>query len=319
MVDAFRRFGVFRAICQRIFLGAVSFFPALAFAVENSDGGPAVRGLNFQPPASELAKAVFDLNTFMFAICTFIFVAVFGVMFYSIWKHRRSKGAKSADFHDSIVVEIAWTVVPFIIVILMAIPAAKTVIAMKDVSNSDITIKVTGYQWKWGYDYMAGEGEGISFISTLTTPRVQIEGNNAKAEREGNRNYLLEVDNPLVVPVGKKIRIVTTANDVIHSWTVPSFAVKQDAIPGFIRSTWFKSEKVGTFRGQCVELCGKDHAFMPIVVEVKSQDDYTKWVESKKAEILVSQAHLVEISSSQMVVSSNPASSAKTAAVQAQP
>jgi cytochrome c oxidase subunit 2 len=298
---------VCRVTCQKVFFGAVSMFPALAFAVENSDGGPAVRQLNFQPPASELAKTVFDLNTFMFAICTFIFVAVFGVMFYSIWKHRRSKGAKSADFHDSIVVEIAWTVVPFIIVILMAIPAAKAVIAMKDVSNSDLTIKVTGYQWKWGYDYMSGEGEGIGFISTLTTPRVQIEGNAAKAEREGNRNYLLEVDNPLVVPVDKKIRIVTTANDVIHSWTVPSFAVKQDAIPGFIRSTWFKSEKVGKFRGQCVELCGKDHAFMPIVVEVKSQEDYTKWVESKKAEMVANRTPPVGINSSQAVVMSGKA------------
>jgi cytochrome c oxidase subunit 2 len=217
----------------------------------------------------------------MLIICLVIFLAVFGVMFYSILKHRKSLGHQSAKFHESTVVEIAWTVVPFLIVIGMALPATRTVVSMKDTSNSDITIKGTGMQWKWGYDYLNGEGEGISFLSTLATPREQI--NNSALKK--NDNYLLEVDNPVVVPVNKKIRMVLTANDVIHSWTVPAFGVKQDAIPGFVRDTWFKAEKIGTYRGQCVELCGKDHAFMPIVVNVVSEDDYKKWVDGKKKEM----------------------------------
>jgi cytochrome c oxidase subunit 2 len=202
-------------------------------------------------------------------------------MFYSILKHRKSLGHKSASFHESTAVEIGWTVVPFIIVILMALPATKTVVAMKDTSNADITIKATGMQWKWGYDYLKGDGEGISFLSNLSTPREQV----VDSTKVKNDNYLLEVDNPVVVPVNKKIRIVTTANDVIHSWGVPAFGVKQDAIPGFVRDTWFKAEKVGSYRGQCVELCGKEHAFMPIVVNVVSDDDYRKWVDGKKKEM----------------------------------
>jgi cytochrome c oxidase subunit 2 len=178
-------------------------------------------------------------------------------------------------------VEIAWTVVPFLIVIGMALPATKTVVAMKDTSNSDLTIKVTGMQWKWGYDYLAGEGSGISFLSNLATPREQITDVSLKK----SDNYLLEVDNPMVVPVNKKVRLITTANDVIHSWTIPAFGVKQDAIPGFVRDTWFKAEKIGIYRGQCVELCGKDHAFMPIVVNVVSQADYKIWVEGKQKEM----------------------------------
>jgi cytochrome c oxidase subunit 2 len=267
-----------------LFSGLISFSGAV-LAVQDNEGGPAVMQMNLHQPASQIAETVFGLHTMMLLICSGIFVVVFGVMFYSIWKHRKSKGVKPADFHESVTVEVVWTVIPFIIVILMAIPAAKVVIQMKDVSNSDLTVKVTGYQWKWGYDYMSGEGEGIGFLSTLVTPGSQINGDTNKAERIANPNYLLEVDNPLVVPVGKKIRVVTTAADVIHSWMLPAFAVKQDAIPGFVRSTWFKADKVGTYRGQCVELCGKDHAFMPIVVEVKSAEDYTKWVESKKKEM----------------------------------
>jgi cytochrome c oxidase subunit 2 len=205
---------------------------------------------------------------------------VFGVMFYSIFKHRRSVGHKAANFHESTTVEIIWTVIPFIIVIGMALPATKTVVAMKDTSNADITIKAIGHQWKWGYDYLKGEGEGIRFLSNLSTPIEQINGAQAKGE-----NYLIEVDNEMVVPVNKKIRIVTTANDVIHAWMVPAFGVKQDAIPGFLRDTWFKAEKIGTYRGQCAELCGKEHAFMPIVVRVVSDADYTKWVADKKKEM----------------------------------
>jgi cytochrome c oxidase subunit 2 len=217
----------------------------------------------------------------MLIICTVIFLAVFGVMFYSIWKHRKSVGHKSANFHESVKVEIAWTVVPFIIVILMALPATKAVVASKDTSNAELTIKVTGYQWKWGYDYIKGEGEGIGFISTLDNAQREMSNS---GKPEPTDDYLLKVDNPLVVPVGKKIRIITTSNDVIHSFAVNSFGIKQDAIPGFVRDTWFRAEQTGDFRGQCQELCGKEHAYMPIHVKVVSADEYTAWVaaETKK-------------------------------------
>ena len=248
-----------------------------SFAVNDMEGGPAVLQLNFQPPVTAIASDIYQLHTLMMVICVVIFLAVFGVMFYSILKHRKSLGHKAASFHESTTVEIAWTVVPFIIVILMALPATKTVVAMKDTSNADITIKATGMQWKWGYDYIKGEGEGIAYYSALATPRDQIHEGATKGD-----NYLIEVDNPLVVPVNKKIRIVTTANDVIHAWGVPALGVKQDAIPGFVRDTWFKAEKVGTYRGNCYELCGKEHAFMPIVVNVLSEADYVKWVADKK-------------------------------------
>jgi cytochrome c oxidase subunit 2 len=247
------------------------------FAVSDMVGGPAVRQLNFQVPVTSVAADIYQLHNWMMAICLVIFVAVFGVMFYSILKHRKSLGHKSASFHESTAVEIAWTIVPFLIVVFMALPATKTVVAMKDTSNADITVKATGMQWKWNYDYLKGEGEGINFYSSLSTPRDQIHGDAVKGE-----NYLIEVDNPLVVPVNKKIRIVTTANDVIHAWGVPSLGVKQDAIPGFVRDTWFKAEKVGVYRGNCYELCGKEHAFMPIVVNVVSDEDYAKWVAGKK-------------------------------------
>jgi cytochrome c oxidase subunit II len=235
---------------------------------------------NLAPPKTPIAEEVYSLHNLMLIICTAIFVAVFSVMFYSIWKHRKSKGAVAANWHENTTVEIVWTVIPFIIVIVMALPATKTVIAMKDTSNSDLTIKVTGYQWKWGYDYLRGEGEGIAFLSQLATPAAQIEGREPKSN-----TYLLEVDNPLVVPVNKKVRVITTASDVIHAWWVPAFAVKQDAIPGFARDTWFRAEQIGTFRGQCAELCGKDHAFMPIVVQVVSAEDYAKWVSAKKQQM----------------------------------
>lgn len=251
-----------------------------AQAVSDMPGGPAVRQLNLTEPVTKIAEQIHWLNWMMLIICTVIFVAVFGVMFYSVFTHRKSKGAKSASFHESITVEVIWTVIPFLIVIGMALPATKTVVAMKDTTNSDITIKATGYQWKWGYDYLKGEGEGISFVSTLTTPREQI---NNQAEK--SNTYLMEVDNEMVVPVNKKIRIVTTANDVIHAWMIPAFGVKQDAIPGFVRDTWFKAEKIGVYRGQCAELCGKEHAFMPIVVRVVSDADYAAWVDTRKKEM----------------------------------
>jgi cytochrome c oxidase subunit 2 len=202
-------------------------------------------------------------------------------MFYSIIKHRKSRGHKAAQFHESTTVEIVWTVVPFIIVILMALPATKVVVAMKDTSAADLTIKATGIQWKWGYDYLKGEGEGISFFSTLDPAHREM----SNAGRPAGDDYLHKVDHPLVVPVDKKVRIITTANDVIHSWMVPAFGVKQDAIPGFVRDTWFRAEKVGDFYGQCAELCGKEHAYMPIHVKVLSAADYSAWVAGEKKKL----------------------------------
>ncbi|WP_028100927.1 cytochrome c oxidase subunit II [Pseudoduganella violaceinigra] len=264
--------------------------PAATAAVDyhkatGATGGPMEHQLNLQAPATKIAENIYDLHTMMMWIIMVIFVAVFGVMFYSIFKHRKSVGHKAATFHESTAVEIAWTVVPFLIVIGMALPATKTVVAMKDTSNADITIKATGMQWKWGYDYLKGEGEGISFLSNLSTPREQVGNPDEQYKGKRNENYLMEVDNEVVVPVGKKIRIVTTANDVIHAWMIPAFGVKQDAIPGYVRDTWFKSEYTGTFRGNCAELCGKEHAFMPIVVKVVTAEEYTAWVDGKKKEM----------------------------------
>jgi cytochrome c oxidase subunit 2 len=262
-------------------MGGVAGFGLLlagaAQAVNDSPGGPANNELNFQTPVTSIAKELYSLNNLMMIICLVIFIGVFGVMIYSIIMHRKSKGHKAANFHESTTVEIVWTIVPFLIVVLMALPATKAVVEMKDSSNADLTIQVTGYQWKWGYDYLKGPGEGVSFISTLSTPRSQVDGLTAKSD-----TYLQEVDNPMVVPVDKKIRIITTANDVVHSWYVPAFGVKQDAIPGFTRDTWFKADKIGTYRGFCTELCGKEHAFMPVVVDVLSDTDYAKWVAVQK-------------------------------------
>jgi cytochrome c oxidase subunit 2 len=256
-----------------------------ALAQTEVTGRPVPYQLNLQPPVTQIASEIYDLHTWMMVVCVVIFVGVFGVMFYSVFKHRRSLGHKPATFHESTAVEIAWTVVPFLIVIAMALPATKTVVGMKDTSNADLTIKATGMQWKWGYDYLKGEGEGISFLSNLATPRSQVGSPGVAPTEERGINYLLEVDNEVVVPVNKKVRIVLTANDVIHAWMIPAFGVKQDAIPGFVRDTWFKAEKIGTYRGQCAELCGKEHAFMPIVVKVVSDADYTKWVDGKKKEM----------------------------------
>ncbi len=232
---------------------------------------------NFQEPVTSVAEQIYGLHTLMLIICLVIFIAVFGVMFWSIFKHRKSRGATAANFHENTTVEVLWTIVPVFILVGMAWPATKTIIDMKDTSEPDITIKVTGYQWKWGYDYLDGDGKGISFVSNLATPRAQIVGDEGKGE-----HYLLEVDNPLVVPVGQKVRLLITANDVIHSWWVPAFGVKQDAIPGFIRDTWFRADQVGIYRGVCAELCGRDHAFMPIEVHVVSTDDYLAWTDGLK-------------------------------------
>jgi cytochrome c oxidase subunit 2 len=236
---------------------------------------------NLPAPQSVIAREIYDLHTLIMWIILAIFIVVFGAMTYSIVVHRKSVGHKASQFHEHVGVELAWTIIPFIILIAMAYPATKTIISMKDTSNPDLTIKATGYQWKWGYDYLQ---EGISFYSSLSTPRDQIDGGNVEG-RKKNPNYLLEVDNPVVVPVGKKVRIITTANDVIHAWWVPALGIKQDAIPGFVRDTWFRADNPGTYRGQCAELCGKDHGFMPIVVEAVEPEKYAVWVQEQKAKM----------------------------------
>ncbi|HEY6134857.1 MAG TPA: cytochrome c oxidase subunit II [Rubrivivax sp.] len=263
-----------------LLLGAALYTQA-ARAVNDLPGGPMVNGIDLRPGVTKIATEQQWLHNVMMVLCLVIFVAVFGVMFYSILKHRKSVGHKAANFHESVTVEIAWTVVPFIIVIGMGAMATRTVVAMKDTSNADLTIKATGYQWKWGYDYLKGEGEGINFVQTLDVAQREMSNSGKPPSID---DYLLKVDNPLVVPVDRKVRIVTTANDVIHAWYVPSLGVKQDAIPGFVRDTWFRAEKTGDFYGQCAELCGKEHAYMPIHVKVVSQADYAKWVDVKLKE-----------------------------------
>ena len=257
------------AACAGVFLGLT--FSGLALALE----------WNLQPAASRLAAEIQDLHEYVMILCAAIFVGVFGFMFWSVYAHRKSKGHQAEEFHEHTTVEMLWTAIPALILVLIAWPATRLVVAQKDTTAADLTVKVTGIQWKWAYDYLKGEGEGISLISTLSTPREQIEGRAPKGE-----HYLLEVDNELVVPVNKKIRMITTAADVVHSWWVPAFGAKQDAIPGFLRDTWFRAEKTGVFRGQCAELCGKEHGFMPIVVRVVSQEDYSKWVGERKKALL---------------------------------
>lgn len=232
---------------------------------------------NLQDPNSAIGQSIYDLHNMILWVCLAIFTGVFAFMFYAVFKHRKSAGHKAAHFHENTLVEVVWTVIPFIVLIGIAIPATRTLVQQRDTSAADLTIKVTGFQWKWGYDYLKGDGEGISLVSTLSTPREQIEGTAPKGE-----NYLLEVDEALVVPVGKKVRLVITAADVLHAWWVPALAAKQDAIPGFVRDTWFRAEREGVFRGQCAELCGKEHGFMPIVVNVLSAENYAKWVTERK-------------------------------------
>jgi cytochrome c oxidase subunit II len=262
-----------------------TFLAANAYAVNDLPGGPAVNQLNFHPPVTQLSMDQHTLHNGMMIACIVIFIAVFGVMFYSILKHRKSLGHKAANFHESVAVEIIWTIVPFVIVIAMGLAATKTLVYSKDTSNADLTIKATGYQWKWGYDYIKGEGEGIGFISTLDSSHRALSDSGIPKGTVIPDDYLFKVDNAMVVPVGKKIRVITTATDVIHAFAVPSFGIKQDAIPGFVRDTWFKTDKIGSYYGQCQELCGKEHAYMPIHIKVVSAADYTAWVaaEQKKA------------------------------------
>ncbi|MCD6059781.1 MAG: coxB [Moraxellaceae bacterium] len=249
--------------------------------------------LDLTPGVTDISQQVFDLHRFMLWICIIIGVGVFGVMFYSIFHHRKSKGVKAADFHESTLVEVIWTVIPFIILIVMAIPATRVLIAMSDTGDADLTVRVTGSQWKWHYEYLSyGENKdvGLGFLSVLSTPREQYErqgkgfsGSNVP-DFEKHPNYLVEVDKPLVIPTGKKVRFLITSDDVIHAWWVPDFALKRDAVPGFINEIWTNvpAGKEGVYRGRCAELCGKDHAFMPIVVEAKSQAEFESWLKEAK-------------------------------------
>lgn len=250
------------ALCLMLMSGSL-------FAAINTSNG-----WNMPPGVTDISRDVHGLHMTVFWICVAIAVVVFGVMFYSLWKYRRSQGAKPAHFHENTLVEIIWTAVPIAILVVMAVPATATLKKMYDATEADMDVLVTGYQWRWRYEYM--DHPEISFFSNMSTPREQIENTSEKGP-----NYLVEVDEPLVVPIGKKVRILLTANDVIHAWWVPDLAVKKDAIPGFINETWFKIDEPGVYRGQCAELCGKDHAFMPIVVEALPEDEYEQWVASR--------------------------------------
>ena len=253
---------------------AIHFLGAALLLIGGS--AEAAYGLNLKAPVTEIAGQIYDLHMLIVYICLGIFVVVFGIMFYSLYKHRKSVGHQPAQFHEHHTLEIIWTIIPAVILLAIAFPATKTIFAMKDTSAADMTVKVTGYQWKWEYDYL---DKNVKFISNLSTTQDQIDNKAEKSE-----NYLLEVDNPMVVPVGKKVRVVLTAADVIHAWWVPEFGVKQDAIPGFIKEVWFKADKEGTYRGQCAELCGKAHGYMPIVVEVVSEEKYNGWLTAKAEE-----------------------------------
>lgn len=238
--------------------------------------GRAAWEVNMTEGVTAVSRNIYGLHMTIMTICVVIGLIVFGVMFYSIFKHRKSKGAVPQQFHESTLVEIVWTSIPFLILVLMAIPATKTLVEIYNTDEADVDIKITGYQWKWQYEYL---GEDVSFFSNLSTPIEQIHN-----VRNKNPNYLLEVDEPLVLPVGKKVRFLVTAADVIHSWWVPALAVKRDAIPGFINEAWTNIDVPGTYRGQCAELCGKNHAYMPIVVEAKSEEEYAQWLKDKKSE-----------------------------------
>ncbi|MEI7431303.1 MAG: cytochrome c oxidase subunit II [Betaproteobacteria bacterium] len=240
-------------------------------------------GLNLHTPATQQAQDIFDLHTTILWICVAIFIVVFVPMFISLIRHRKSSGHQAAKFHDNLVVEIVWTIIPVLILLAMAWPATRLVVSMKDTSKEDLTIKVTGHQWKWEYEYL---GDDIRFISSSSTPREQIDGAQPKGD-----NYLLEVDRPMVVPAGKKVRLVMTSSDVIHAWWIPAFGVKQDAVPGFIRDTWFKADTPGTYRGQCAELCGVGHGFMPVVVEVVTPEAFATWKQDQKAQLAAAAAN----------------------------
>jgi cytochrome c oxidase subunit 2 len=258
-----------------LLLTALLLGPAVAFAEYST--------LNMTESVSKIGQDMYDLHMLVLWICTVAGVLVFGVIIWSIIFHRKSKGAKPAHFHENTTVEVIWTSIPLIILVAIAVPSTKTLLEYEDTTNSDLTIKATGWQWKWEYDYIddkVADAKGIHFFSALSK-----ESNDARqlgANTPLPEHYLLDVTKRIVVPVGKKVRVLTTSNDVIHAWWVPDLAVKRDAVPGFINESWFQAEKVGVYRGQCAELCGKDHGFMPIVVDVKSVEDYKKWASAEK-------------------------------------
>ena len=249
------------------------FVACSSFAADVVDTGRS--DLNLRPGVTEISHQVYDLHMLMFYICVGIAVVVFGAMFYSMFVHRKSKGAKPANFHDNLTVEIVWTIIPFVILIVMAVPAAYTLIDMEDASEPDLTVLVTGSQWKWHYKYMDND---VEYFSVMATQMDQINNKLPKG-----KNYLLEVDRPLVVPTGQKVRFLITSDDVIHSWWVPDFAIKKDANPGFINEAWANVIEPGVYRGQCAELCGKDHGFMPIVVIAKEPAEFNAWVAEQES------------------------------------
>jgi cytochrome c oxidase subunit II len=251
---------------------------ALALAALQSAGAfAAYSDVNLPPPATAIGQEIYDLHIFVLWICFFIFIVVFGAMFYSIIKHRKAAGHQPHHFHENTFLEIVWTIIPFVIIVGMAIPATRVVLAQKDTTNSELTIKVTGSQWRWEYDYLQ---EGLKFVSVVNTPYEQIHNEQPKPPE-----YILDVNEPMVVPVGKKVRLVITANDVIHGFYVPQLSVNQYGIPGFIKDAWIKVEQPGTYRGQCSQICGKEHSYMPIVVVAKPQAEYDAWVKEQKAKL----------------------------------
>lgn len=263
-------------------LAALAAFAALLASPAYAESGWHL--LNMPPGVSELSKKIYSLHMLIFYVCVAIGVVVFGVMIYSIFAFRKSKGSipDVTMVHDTRV-EVLWTIVPVIILVAMAVPAAKTLVAIEDMRNTELTIKVTGFQWGWNYDYI---DNGVSFFSRLDRQSDAARQLSSGIDPHSVPNYLLNVDHPLVVPAGKKIRLLLTANDVIHSWWVPAFGMKKDAIPGFVNEMWFKidTDKLGVYRGQCVELCGRDHGFMPIVVDVRTQEDFDAWVKEQAAQ-----------------------------------
>ncbi len=259
----------------RLALGPVLMLLSAASLAAGSE----VSSVNMSPGVTEVGSQIYSLHMIILGICTIIGIGVFGVMFYSIYAHRKSQGREPATFHESTTVEIAWTVIPFLILIGMAVPATSTLLNIYDHDDAEMDVLITGYQWKWKDEYLNENGENVSFFSNLRTSQSEIYNTEDKGE-----HYLLEVDEPLVLPADTKVRFLVTANDVIHSWWVPQLAVKKDAIPGFINEAWTRTSEQGIYRGQCAELCGKDHGFMPIVVNVVSKEEYGEWLGTKQAE-----------------------------------
>ncbi len=260
---------------KKLFIQCLALVSAFSAVIANAADTSSPSQWNLTQGVTDISKEVYDLHMLMFWICTVIGIVVFAAMIWSMVFHRKSRGVKPANFHESVKVEIAWTVIPFIILIVMAVPASLTLVAMEDNSEAELTVLVTGSQWKWHYKYMDND---VEFYSLMATPQAEIYN-----KLEKGKNYLLEVDRPLVIPTGKKVRFLITSDDVIHSWWVPDFAVKQDANPGFINEAWAKVNQPGIYRGQCAELCGKDHGFMPVVVIAKEPAEYERWVAEQEA------------------------------------